>query len=324
MPKRTKDWTKAQRMLLVRRAIEKSGEADVRYIREFLCSNYGFKNNETLRRRIYEDLNGLNEMNEIQFHYLNDTGNEIEDIRRTYTLFGFKQSIIGVNSLKAIGGDFLNPSNRKALWRITNNIALEPIEKHLKIIFHAGQDFYLLSLPKDALPSTLVIGRTFDHEKFVFPSAEFIKTHGARAHYLGLPSGNLSVRSDGLSVGHAVLKFDSEGVLTVTDLNTANLTEVSQAPSNTLVSEIYAVAFNAQFPLSYRFAYRSILESKHDFDKIKEKPVICTSPTLMRIGEQNLFIIGDFVKPDKDVIFETVLSWKKKLARKSRQIESVE
>ncbi len=311
MPSRTEDYTKAQRMLLVRRAIENIGEADVRHIREFLSSNYGFENTDTLRRRIYEDLNGLHEMKEIEFHYLNDENSEIEDSRRTYTLFGSRHSIVGVNLLKDFGGEFFSPSTIKVPWQVTNRISLEPPQKHIKIIFHAGHDFYLLSLPKGDLPTTVVIGRTFYHQKFSFPSAEFIKTYGIRASYLGLPYGELSVRSDESSVGHAVLKFDLDGGLTVSDLNTANYTEVATDIQNTLVPEIYGLVFNSDLPLSYRLGYRTALEDSHNFKRIRNKPESFPSPTLLRLGKRHLFIVGDFVKPADKEVSERVNHWKK-------------
>lgn len=312
MPKRTQDRTKAQRMLLIRRAIENIGVADVRHIRKYLSSNHGFKDNETLRRRIYEDLNSLHEIKEIEFHHYGGGERESDDSRRTYTLFGSEPSIIGINAIKSFGGDFFTPSKRKVPWQITNMISLEPLQRHIKIIFQFQENFYLLSLPKDDLPSTLVVGRVYNRQKYEFPGGDFVKVHGSRASYLGLPYGGLSVQSDAKSVGHAVLQFDVDGSVTITDLNTANYTEVANELRNEIEPEMYGVVLNPNLPLSYKLGYWHYgLDESHKFQRVREKPLTFQTTILLRLAKDILFVIGDFAKPTEKVLGNIADEWKK-------------
>lgn len=324
MPKRTHDWTKAQRMLLIRRAIENIGVADVRHIRKYLNVNHGFKDNETLRRRIYEDLNSLHEIKEIEFHHYGDGGRESDDSRRTYTLFGFEQSIIGINAIKGFGGDFFTPSKRSVPWQITNMVSLEPVQRHIKIIFQFQDNFYLLSLPKEDLPSTLVVGRVYNRQKYEFPVGDFVKAHGSRASYLGIPYGGLSVKSDSTSVGHSVLQFDIDGTVTITDLNTANYTEVATQLRTEIKPEMYGVVFNPNLPLSYKLGYWHYgLNENHKFQRINKKPLTFQTPILLRLAKDILFVIGDFAKPDEKDLNKTADQWKKMGTEMSHDIGTI-
>lgn len=309
MPRKTVDYNKSQRLLLVRRAVDHLGEATVSTIATWFENNYPFgdvsptartRMRKNLERRIYEDLNDLIQIREIESHPSSERQGNV------FTIFGREKTAAGINILKGNLCDLITPSKATIGWQVADTEKLIPEYSHIRILLAEFHRPIVITLEEEELPITIVVGRTFDPVRLKL-APDFDKRFGRRSSYLALPFSNLSLENKPKTYGHTAITISADKSILVEDLGGADSTRFCQL-STEQVRLLYGMMYG-QIAVSHRtYWYQENIE-KLPMEALKNSSIKSDFPLAISTGRQPTIVITDSNVPSYSETKDEIGVW---------------
>jgi len=236
--------TKEDRLQVLRKMLRAAGTMDRRSIEEKIKREIGV----VPKSNLYNDLRTLTDNGEIEFvcrtheagevlkldRNLNPTldGAPVKSYWKEWKWIGSKSEMIGGSILEYFDCEFFTGPSMKDAFRLDYFLSKPDATKRLNIIFSIGKTFLNLSIERDDLPFTIVLGR---NQAGLQPGPATSKKFGSRWCYLAIKDSEMSGYKDPVAIGHAAITLGKNGIqAVVVDLGSKKGTAATSVPGDAL------------------------------------------------------------------------------------------
>jgi hypothetical protein len=219
---------KNQRQNKVKEIISRWGRLNKAAIDTHISASFHLDLTEALKRAIYRDLDELVTIGELDILYFTRDGAVIDDfepnVHKNYynewVSKNFNKAIFGQSLLTATNSDiFVSDLIKNDIKIQEKNNVINDDYRYL--FFYLNSKYLNISFRKDAVPINIIISRFVDKitENEI---NEIEKIIGKRFVILKLASSSISSFKSSESIGHLVLDFKKNDLISVKDLNSKN------------------------------------------------------------------------------------------------------